>query len=430
MGRTETIVDPRRGRRPGPTHAEHLAVVAAVLSAAAGAVHLGYAPHHLGEDWAFGWSFLLVGAAQIGFAVLVVARQRRWVWGAALLLNLAVIGTWAVSRTVGLPVGPEALRTEDASAPDIVCTLLEAGVVLLAGAALALPGRLARPVRDRWSARVSVVAVSVGAVVVAAVMLTPSYVDAHGSVSHAHTDGTDDGHDHTATVALDGSTPCERSGPAASPGQVATDAEGHSHRGPSAQQPLTEAERTALADQQAVAREAAARYPTVADAEAAGYRLSVAYVPCIGAHYTNVLLALAFDPARPSELLFDGTEPESRIVGLSYLVRSGDAAPDGFAGPNDQWHQHTSNGGLCMKGSVVAGGESLDEAECAARGGRKVSLEGVWMLHDWVVPGWECSWGVFAGECPELGGRTGASAWAEPTPSPSGSADGLQALGG
>jgi hypothetical protein len=32
------------------------------------------------------------------------------------------------------------------------------------------------------------------------------------------------------------------------------------------------------------------------------------------------------------------------------------------------------------------------------------------MLHDWVVAGFECSWGVFAPECRELGGRTGQSA--------------------
>ncbi|MEY2465383.1 MAG: hypothetical protein QOH64_3521, partial [Acidimicrobiaceae bacterium] len=35
----------------------------------------------------------------------------------------------------------------------------------------------------------------------------------------------------------------------------------------------------------------------------------------------------------------------------------------------------------------------------------------IWMVHDWVVPGWECSWGAFAPECPELGGRAGGTAW-------------------
>ena len=38
------------------------------------------------------------------------------------------------------------------------------------------------------------------------------------------------------------------------------------------------------------------------------------------------------------------------------------------------------------------------------------------MVHDWVVPGWECSWGVFAGECPELGGRVGGTAFDKPDP--------------
>ena len=55
-----------------------------------------------------------------------------------------------------------------------------------------------------------------------------------------------------------------------------------------------------------------------------------------------------------------------------------------------------------------------------------MALDDIWMLHDWVVPGWECSWGVFAGECPELGGRTGATAWDPPAPSTG--SDGLQAL--
>ncbi len=413
----------------GPRLGQVVAALAAVLSAASGAVHLGYAPHHLSEDWAHGWFFVVVGALQIAFAVLVVARPRRWLWATALVLNVAVIATWVVSRTSGLPVGPEALRHEDASAPDIVCTALEAGVVVLAAIALAAPERLTRPVRQRWIAGASVVTVSGLAVVAASLMLTPSYVDDHGGADHVHEAGAD-GHDHATTVALDGSTPCEQSGPAASPGQVATDAEGHSHRGPSPQQVLTQAQRHELAAQQAQARTVAQRYPTVADAEAAGYRMSVTYVPCIGAHYTNAAYAVSFDPARPSELLYDGTRPDSKIVGLSYLVFSPGGAPEGFAGPNDQWHQHNFNGGLCMARGVVIGGEALSDAECAERGGKKTALEGIWMLHDWVVPGWECSWGAFAGECPELGGRSGGTAWDEPAPRDSGQGDGQQAVGG
>jgi hypothetical protein len=43
-------------------------------------------------------------------------------------------------------------------------------------------------------------------------------------------------------------------------------------------------------------------------------------------------------------------------------------------------------------------------------------LTDIWMLHDWVVPGMECSWGTFSAECPELGGRTGGTAYDKAAP--------------
>jgi hypothetical protein len=219
------------------------------------------------------------------------------------------------------------------------------------------------------------------------------------------------------TGALTGDSPCEQSGPPASSGQVGKDAEGHNHRGPILQKPVTQAEREALIMQQTQARAVAARYPTVADAETAGYRKSTVYVPCIGAHYTNIGLTGQFDPAKPSELLYDGTNPDSKIIGLSYLVVHSGGPPDGFAGPNDVWHQHNFNGGLCINAQgVVVGNESTSPTQCTERGGRKVPLDNIWMVHDWVVPGWECSWGVFAGECPELGGRIGGTVFDPPDP--------------
>jgi hypothetical protein len=210
---------------------------------------------------------------------------------------------------------------------------------------------------------------------------------------------------------LVGSTPCEKSGPPASEGQV-FDGQGHFHRGPTAQIPLNEATRVQLQAQQIQARSVVAKYPTVADAVAAGYRESTVYVPCIGAHYTNTSLAIGFNPSAPSELLYAGTRPNSRIVGLSYLVYHPGGAPEGFAGPNDHWHQHTFNGGLCIaRNGIVVGAESTSVAECTKLGGRKIALTDIWMLHDWATPGFDCSWGVFASECPELGGKIGLDAW-------------------
>ena len=164
------------------------------------------------------------------------------------------------------------------------------------------------------------------------------------------------------------------------------------------------------------ARTVVAKYPTVASALAGGYQDSTTYVPCIGAHYTNEAYAGSFDPAHPSELLYDGTQPDSKIVGLSYLVYHPNGAPPGFAGPNDHWHQHNANGGLCLKGGYVVGGEADTPAQCAAAGGHKALLIDIWMLHAWVVPGYECTWGVFSGECPQLGGRLGGNAFEAPQP--------------
>jgi hypothetical protein len=235
-----------------------------------------------------------------------------------------------------------------------------------------------------------------------------------------------------------GSSPCEKASPTpASPGQVGAGAggsgderdddaqhehdgdQGHGGRGMVHQKPLTQAQRLALATQMRQARAVVDEFPTVASALAGGYEKSTPYVPCIGAHYTNISLAGSFNPSTPSELLYDGTAPDAKLVGLSYLVHHRGGPPPGFAGGNDHWHQHNANGGLCLQGGEVVGGEDTSPQECEDRGGRKVVLVDIWMMHAWVVPGFECSWGVFSGECPELGGRLGGTAWEAPVPTQS-----------
>ena len=228
-----------------------------------------------------------------------------------------------------------------------------------------------------------------------------------------------------------GKSPCEEAAPTpASPGEVGAGTGGstaesaasvaaseHGARGAVQQLPLTNAEQTQLNAQMAEARAVTAKYPTVKDAEAAGYMESTVYVPCIGAHYTNIGLTTSFDPAHPSELLYAGTSPDSKIVGLSFLVYHPGGPPPGFAGPNDHWHQHNANGGLCMQGGRVIGGEETTRQQCAARGGRKTLLTDIWMVHAWVAPDITCSWGVFSGECPNLGGTLGGTATSGPYPS-------------
>jgi hypothetical protein len=220
-------------------------------------------------------------------------------------------------------------------------------------------------------------------------------------------DTASDGHAHSHgdTAAPTGETPCEQAGIADPEG---TGQGGHGHRGLSAWQSIDRATRDVLQAQLAIAHQVAVDYPTVADATAAGWRMVTGYVPCIGAHYINGRYVTGeFDPAAPAMLLYDGTAPESRIVGLSYAKGSGTAPPEGFAGPNDSWHRHNRNGGLCIKDGVVVGGESTTSAECSARGGIKNGGDGFWMMHAWVADGWPSSWGVFSAEHPDLGGARG-----------------------
>jgi len=194
-----------------------------------------------------------------------------------------------------------------------------------------------------------------------------------------------------------GSSPCEQSGPPASEGQSE-----HGHRGPSPQEPITDpATRELLGQQLATAREVALSFPTAADARAAGYVRITPYLPCIGSHWIKApLMDGTFDVTKPEMLLYDSSGLDGRIIGLSYYVISGSQPPEGFAGPNDHWHQHI---GLCISAEGVVGNEQTTPLECAKRGGRKADGSNAWMVHAWVVPGWESAWGVFSGEHPELG---------------------------
>jgi hypothetical protein len=212
---------------------------------------------------------------------------------------------------------------------------------------------------------------------------------------------TSDGDPHTAGMeSANGTSPCERSGPPVSEGQAS---DGHGERGPSSQVAITDAPtREALGQELAAARFVALSFPTAADAQKAGYIRITPYVACIGAHWIKTsIMDSTFDVNEPEMLLYDASGLDGRMIGLSYWVRSGeDSPPVGFAGPNDHWHQHI---GLCVGRSGVLGNEATSQAKCERMGGQKTDGKDAWMVHAWVVPGWESAWGLFSGEHPELG---------------------------
>lgn len=151
------------------------------------------------------------------------------------------------------------------------------------------------------------------------------------------------------------------------------------------------------------ARAAAARYPTVADAVAAGYMQGDTYYAGLGVHYQDYSSIGEFDPGHPVQLLYDGATPDSTLVGLSYVMMvPGEVPPEGFTGVNDRWHRHES---FCLdsaNGSLNLAADVLSEEECRALGGSPVANPELWMLHAWVVPGCESDWGIFSSANPRL----------------------------
>ncbi len=377
----------------------------AALLAGAGAVHFAMAPSHFAESAIEGVGFLVAAWLQIGLAVAVVLKPGRRVTIAAIAVSAACIAAWVVSRTAGLPFGAHAGHAESVTTVDGLTVAMEAAAI---AAAAALFSPAARRIHSGFFAFNAVVAV----LLVTSIAIASPGADDHAAAAHG--DQAAAGHDHSSTALPDdgGAAPDGHDHTAvASP---STDLNGHTVEGVKASDvaaehqpdvPLDPATRTLLAQQLVTARETAMRYPTVADAEAAGYRLVAGFGPGSGAHYIGGPLTGPgpFDPSSPQSLIYAGTNPTSQMVGLMYFGL-GDTAPEGFAGPNDHWHRHSSvcttftNGKLDVPFPPDA---DVTQEQCASVGGNYMQTTG-WMVHAWVVPGWESPSGVFSHENPNL----------------------------
>jgi hypothetical protein len=120
-----------------------LIVGVALASAGCAVVHAAAGPAHFREATAFGAFFLAAAALQGTWALLVIRRVTRALLKIGAFGNTAVLLLWAVTRTVGLPIGPDAWHAEAVAPPDAFASLLEVMVVL--GAAVLLFGRQPSP---------------------------------------------------------------------------------------------------------------------------------------------------------------------------------------------------------------------------------------------------------------------------------------------
>jgi hypothetical protein len=141
----------RRTPWPAPND---LYLAAALCSAGAAAIHAAVCPRHFREAFLFGVFFLVASAAQAAWSVLLWYRASRRLLLVGAIGNAATIVVWAVSRTTGLPVGPDKWHPEAISPADVVATVLEVVIVIAAATLLRHIPTPAGQSRERQHARV------------------------------------------------------------------------------------------------------------------------------------------------------------------------------------------------------------------------------------------------------------------------------------
>lgn len=377
------------------TVGRYLRWVFAALSLGAGVIHFAVSGEHYELSWTHGTFFAAVAWLQLSFAIAVVLRPTRRLLAAGVVLNTGVLGVWVMSRVWGAPFGPNPWTPEDVGWADALASGFELGIVALALAVLLRPAVAQRELRPAF-ARPVVGMAGLGVAVIASLAFTPAFA----STSHGHGDATRERKERAAKTGHthEPSTLSGQKVKGAKAIDIAAEEEPN--------QPLDPATRGVLKTQLTQARDFALRYPTVADATAAGYRLAGGFAPGSGAHYITfggMTGSGAFDPAKPLSLIYDGISPTSQVIGLMYYGM-GETAPEGFAGPNDHWHRHSN---VCVK--FGSGGievpfpadADVTEAQCQDVQGSFMKITG-YMVHAWVVPSWESPLGVFSHDNPDV----------------------------
>ena len=107
----------------------------AVASAAAAAIHFSVIAEHWRESMISGAFFLVVGLFQATWAGIVLRTSSRWWCAVGVVGNAAIILTWILSRTAGVPWSVPPGAVEPLGMKDLLATIYE---VAIAGGALSL----------------------------------------------------------------------------------------------------------------------------------------------------------------------------------------------------------------------------------------------------------------------------------------------------
>lgn len=112
----------------------HVLLISAAGACTVGAslIHFAAIGEHQSESALFAIFFVASGVAQMLAAAAMAIRPQSRVIAMVAALNLGIVAGWAISRTSGMPFGPNPWKAEAIGVPDVLCTGLE----LMAVAAL------------------------------------------------------------------------------------------------------------------------------------------------------------------------------------------------------------------------------------------------------------------------------------------------------
>ena len=169
------------------------AFVIALLSLGAASIHFAVLGSHFQEWWGYGLFFAVVASLQALWALPMVHSPSRWLYWAGAAGNAAVIAAWAVTRTVGIPIGPSSGEVEKVGFIDLLSVGFQALIVVVC-VAMASQRQIATrrlPAAPLWTATL-VVAIGVMALTSASLVDWASAAGGtHGMApaAGAHSDG-------------------------------------------------------------------------------------------------------------------------------------------------------------------------------------------------------------------------------------------------
>jgi hypothetical protein len=111
----------------------------ALASVGAGVIHFMVTGEHFEEYVPFGVFFLALAIFQVVWAGAVWARPNAFILWSGVLVSAFTIGVWILSRTAGLPIGPEVGEAEAFGLLDTLASALEAMIVLVGAYLLTIP---------------------------------------------------------------------------------------------------------------------------------------------------------------------------------------------------------------------------------------------------------------------------------------------------